>query len=167
MASLSIDPLLWPGVNNIEEADNVYILNTVLGEVKVSKASEIFKGTSSSYIFDKPLMGKCHSRSYEFIRENRDNYQVVLSYMPNLLFDGHYHAYLELGSKVLDIASNSYYFSREDSKKVLSGRIIKKLTYEEVEEEYAYLKEKYPDLQNVREHKLYILSLYHDFRDRL
>lgn len=160
------DPLHSPGMISISEDDDIYKLQTVLGDITVTKASPLFRNTSSNYIFYNHLVSECFLRSYDFVKENRDSCQVVLSYMPNLFFSGHYHAYLELDEQVLDIASNCFYFSKEDSSKILNGRIIKKLSYDEIEEEYQFLERKYSDLHNSKYNKLYVLSLYHDYKNR-
>lgn len=157
-------PLLWPGVNDIKRNDNLYILDTIIGTIKVSKASEIFKNTHSSYIFDEPLIGKCYSRSYDFVRENRDDYKVVLSYMPRFFSGGHYHAYIQNDSSILDIAANSYYLSKEDSGKILNGKIIKTMSYSQVESEYKRLSKRMK-LPNGFCEKLSFLALYYDYKD--
>lgn len=157
------DPLLWPGVESIENEGNCYILKTVLGEIKVSKASDLFQNTNSEYIFNKYLMGKCHERSYDFIKENKNDYRVILSYMPNFFSGGYYHTYLENDTSILDIAANSYYVLKEDSSKILNGTIIKKLNYNEIEKIYKNLYEKMPQLRGMDREKLLTITLYFDY----
>lgn len=60
--------------------------------------------------------------------------------MLNFLEDGRYHIYLENDSSILDIVANSFYSSKEDAKDILCGDIIKKMTYHEIEEDYARIK---------------------------
>lgn len=156
-----IKPTDWPGVKSYHNNQEVYIINTIYGNITVSKASEIFKDTKSNYIFKKELMQKCWNRSYDFAKENPD-YTIVLSYLPNFFSSGHYHAYLEKGSTTLDIASNGLYESKNDSKKVLNGEIIKKLSFEEAEETYQKVTEKINNKKLIKEYaKLHLLSLYY------
>lgn len=162
-----LDPIKFPGVMSVKKFDDNYQLETVLGNITVTKASSLFRDTSSHYVFYNHLVGECFKRSYDFAKASIENCQVVLSYIPNVFYAGHYHAYLELESGVLDIASNSFYLSKEDSSRVLEGRIIKKLTYSEIEEKHTFLEERYPELKDTKYNKLLKLSLYYDFKDRL
>lgn len=159
--SLYIDPIKWPGIDDIGYQDNVYILSTKFGQLRVSKASDVFKKTDSSYIFRKTLMQNCFQRSYDFIRKNSIDYQVVLSYEPTFFSRGFYHAYLESSDFVLDISANAYY-SKEDAKKILTGEIIKKLDYKTIESKYQSLVREMPELTENNNPKLLILSLYYD-----
>lgn len=166
LSPLNTEPLLWPGVNGIMVSSNNYILDTVLGTIKVSKASEVLKDKSFSYIFDKSLMGRCFERSYDVIKANKDQYKAVLSYMPNFFTGGHYHSYLENNdSSILDIAANSYYESDSNSDLVLNGRIIKKLNYYEIDRIYENLYKRMPELKNREKSKLLTLSLYYDYKN--
>ena len=163
---LNIEPLLWPGVNHVSIQSNKYVLDTALGTIKVSKASEVLKDKSCSYIFDKPLMGRCFERSYDVIKGNKNQYKVVLSYMPNFFAGGHYHAYLESDdSSILDVAANSYYDNDSNSDFVLNGRIIKKLNFYEIERLYNNLYKRMPELKNRSKTKLLTLSLYYDYKN--
>lgn len=162
----TFDPLLWPEIENIESIGETYILKTSLDEIKVSKASELFKNTNSNYIFNKSLMGKCHERSYEFLRENQDDYYAVLSYMPNFFQGGHYHSYIESNDSIIDIAANSYYQLKEDSNTVLNGRIIKKLRYNEIERKYKQLEQTIKELKDMEDSKLLTLALYYDYKNK-
>lgn len=156
-----VNPLLWPGINSITGKSNEYTLKTKLGKIKVSKASKIFENTSSSYIFNKELLGKCYYRCYDFLKENSDQYKAVLSYLPNFFHGGHFHTYLENDTHVLDIASNAYY-EKEYANIVLSGEIIAKLTFEEVEKQYEELITTIPEIKEYP--KLGTLALYHDVK---
>ena len=162
---LDSNPSLWPGIESIKQVDNIYTLKTTIGEIKVSKASKIFEGTNVEYIFNKPLMGQCYRRSYDFVREKQDDYDVVLSYMPNFFYGGHYHAYLESDNAVLDIAANSYYHTKEDASKILNGTIIRKLNYKKIEEDYKVLCHHIPELKFMNNPKLLTLALYNDYRN--
>ena len=164
---LDSNPLLWPGIESVKQDDNIYVLKTVLGEIKVSKASKIFENTSVEYIFNKPLMGKCYRRSYDFVKEKQENYDVVLSYMPNFFYGGHYHAYLESDDAILDIAGNSYYHPKEDASKILNGTIIRKLDYKKIEKDYKTLSSRMPELKFIDNPKLLTLALYYDYKDRI
>lgn len=155
----TINPLLWPGIKNIEKDKSRYILNTTLGTVEVYKASEILSNSKSSHIFKKDLMGQCFERSYDFLRENPD-YRAVLSYMPNFFCGGHYHAYLEKDNEVLDIASNALYYSKQSINKILCGEIIAKLTYKEVQQKFNTIKNTTPNISS--KNKLLTLALYYD-----
>lgn len=158
-----ITPLSWPGMYDITSKGFQYTLNTKLGKIELYKASDFFANHPSSYIFVKPLMNQCYDRTYDFIKENRD-YTAVLSYMPNFFRGGHYHAYLERGSEVLDIASNSFYESKEFADKVLTGELVKKVSFEQIEEDYARVKRECPDLER-DDKKLHILTLYYDINN--
>lgn len=162
----TFDPLLWPGIEKIESTGETYTLKTSLGEIKVSKASELFKNTKSKYIFNKPLMGLCHERSYEFLKENQDDYYAVLSYMPNFFQGGHYHSYIESNDSIIDIAANSYYQLKEDSNIVLNGKIIKKMTYKEIERKHNELEHTIPNLKKMKNCKLLTLALYYDYKNK-
>lgn len=162
----TFDPLLWPGIEKIESIGETYTLKTSLGEIKVSKASELLKNTKSKYIFNKPLMGLCHERSYEFLRENQDNYYAVLSYMPNFFQGGHYHSYIESNDSIIDIAANSYYQLKEDSNIVLNGKIINKLGYKEIERKHKQLEQTIKELKDKEDSKLLTLALYYDYKNK-
>jgi len=159
------NPTDCPGVISMCEEDNICRLDTILGKVSISKASPLFRNDDVRVVFYNHLISECFIRTYEFAALKKDSCRVVISYLPNLFYSGHYHAYLELGDSVLDIASNCLYFSKEDSDKILSGRVVKKMSYDEIEEEYSFLKKKYPDFSN-RYNKLYVLSLFNDYKNR-
>lgn len=154
-----IDPLSWPGVKEINISDSKYSLNTILGNIEVYKASEIFSSTSSEYIFNKNLMGECYGRTYDFLKENRD-YHAVLSFMPHFFYGGHYHAYLEKDGNVLDIASNAFYDSKYSIDKIFCGEIIAKLSYTQVQKKFKMLKKTTPKISS--KPKLLTLALYYD-----
>ena len=155
----TIDPLLWPGINDIKKDESKYILSTILGTIEVYKASEILSDSKSYHIFEKDLMGKCYDRTYDFLRENND-YRAILSYMPNFFYGGHYHAYLEKDNEVLDIASNALYCSRQSINKILCGEILAKLTYKQVKQKFNRIKNTIPDIGS--KNKLLTLALYYD-----
>lgn len=150
----------WIGIDRIELQKDYYTLSTKLGNITLQKAAPLFKGTPSQAIFEQQLEHLCYKRSYEFIQQNPD-YTAVLSYMPNIVYGGHYHVYLEKEEKVLDIAANNYYPSKEASNKVLKGRIIKRLSLEEIEGYYAEMTKKDPNINHLGE-KLHILALRFD-----
>ena len=112
-------------------------------------------------------MGKCYRRSYDFVKEKQENYDVVLSYMPNFFYGGHYHAYLESDDAILDIAGNSYYHPKEDASKILNGTIIRKLDYKKIEKDYKTLSSRMPELKFIDNPKLLTLALYYDYKDRI
>lgn len=155
----TIDPLLWPGINDIKGDGSRYILSTILGTIEVYKASEILSGSKSYHIFEKDLMGQCYERTYEFLRENND-YRAVLSYMPNFFYGGHYHAYLEKDNEVLDIASNALYYSEQSINKILCGEILAKLTYRQVKQKFNEIENTIPNIGS--KNKLLTLALYYD-----
>lgn len=154
-----IDPLKWPGIFDINRDNSKYVLKTILGEIEVYKASELFSNTSSEYIFDRNLMGKCYERTYDFVKENKD-YKVVLAYMSNFFCGGNYHVYLEKNNHVLDIASNALYPSKESSDKIFKDTEIEKLSYSQIEKKFALIKRKIPRINNKQ--KLLTLTLYYD-----
>lgn len=155
----AINPLLWPGINDIKSDESKYILNTILGTIEVYKASEILSRSKSYHIFEKDLMGQCYDRTYDFLRENND-YRAVLSYMPNFFYGGHYHAYLEKDNEVLDIASNALYYSEQSINKILCGKILAKLTYKQVKQKFNTIKNTVPSIGS--KNKLLTLALYYD-----
>ena len=110
--ALSSNPLIKleevPIVNKVTKSD-IITLETTVGTVKLGKASEYFKDTKSSYIFNKQLSGECFDRTLEFVRENEE-YDAVVSYVPNIFVGGHYHAYAKCGDTIVDPASNAIYF---------------------------------------------------------
>lgn len=159
------NPVDWPGMVSVVHEDNICRLDTTLGMVSIAKASPLFIKDDVHCVFYNHLVSECFIRSYEFAAFKKDDCRVVLSYLPNLFYSGHYHAYLELNDSVLDIAANCLYFSMEDSNKILNGRIVKKMSYGEIEEEYSDLKRRYPDLSD-KYNKLYVLALYNDSKNR-
>ena len=97
-----------PFVNKVTKGDMI-TLDTSIGTVKVGKASEYFKDTKSSYIFNKKLVNECFDRTLEFVRENEE-YDAIVSYVPNIFVGGHYHAYAKKGDIIVDASSNAIYF---------------------------------------------------------
>lgn len=110
---LSVNPLVKiedvPIVNKVTTVDNKTILDTNIGKIKLGKASEYFKDTKSSYIFNKKLTGECFDRTLEFVKENEE-YDAIVSYVPNIFVGGHYHAYAKCDDTIVDPASNAIYF---------------------------------------------------------
>lgn len=153
----SIDPSSWPGVYEIKNKNPQYILKTILGTIEVYKASDILTSSKSIHIFDKPLMGQCYRRSYDFLKENHD-YHAVLSYQPNFFYGGHYHAYLEKDSTILDIAANALSSSASI---VLCGKILAKLSYRQIKQKHRVLKMHAQKINN--QCKLLNLALYFDY----
>ena len=126
------------------------------------KADEVFKDHKSYYIFLKELKNCCYARTYDFLKENQDDYKAVLAYIPHIFCKGHYHAYLEkYDGKVLDIAGNSLYNSIEEANTILNPDIIKKYTFEEVQKEYNENKDLFKEMQN-KYYKLQTLTLMKD-----
>lgn len=91
--------------------------------------------------------------------ENND-YQAVLSYMPNFFYGGHYHAYLKKDGNVLDIALNAFYTSKESIDKILCGKVIAELTYKQVQKKFKAIKNIVPNVDSKQ--KLLTLALYYD-----
>ena len=110
---LSVNPLVKiedvPIVNKVTTVDNKTILDTNIGMIKLGKASEYFKDTKSSYILNKKLTGECFDRTLEFVKENEE-YDAIVSYVPNIFVGGHYHAYAKCDDTIVDPASNAIYF---------------------------------------------------------
>lgn len=98
-----------PFINKVTNNSNKMILETAVGTIRIGKASEYFKDTKSPYIFNKKLAGECFDRTLEFVRENEE-YDAVVSYVPNIFVGGHYHAYAKCGDTIVDPASNAIYF---------------------------------------------------------
>lgn len=98
-----------PFINKVTNNSNKMILETTVGTLRLGKTSEYFKDTKSSYIFNKQLSGECFDRTLEFVRENEE-YDAVVSYVPNIFVGGHYHAYAKCGDTIVDPASNAIYF---------------------------------------------------------
>ncbi len=97
-----------PILNKVTKSD-IITLETTVGTVKLGKASEYFKDTNSSYIFHKKLVHECFDRTLEFVKENEE-YDAVVSYVPNIFTGGHYHAYAKCSDTIVDPASNAIYF---------------------------------------------------------
>lgn len=98
-----------PFINKVTNNSNKMILETTVGTLRLGKASEYFKDTKSSYIFNKKLARECFDRTLEFVRENEE-YDAIVSYIPNIFVGGHYHAYAKCGDTIVDPASNAIYF---------------------------------------------------------
>lgn len=113
--ALSSNPLInikdVPLINNVTNDKDKMILETTVGTIRLVKASEYFKDTKSSYIFNKKLVGECFDRTLEFVKENEE-YDAVVSYVPNIFVGGHYHAYAKCGNTIVDPASNTIYFDK-------------------------------------------------------
>lgn len=162
LMDFTTDPMLWPGVNNISKNGNFYTLETELGRIELSKAAPKFLNTNSSYIFKKPLMGKCYSRTLEFVEKNKGS-NAILSRQPNFFNGGHYHAYAEMKGEIIDLAANTFYDSKEFADKVLCGNVIAKLSFEEIQDTYKKL-----DCPEIRDReKLYILTAFYDMKNRI
>jgi len=157
-----IDPISWPGIIDIDVNNKEYLLKTKVGDIRVYKASSSFKNSSSKFIFYKPLVGQCYARTYDFLRQNR-NYKAVLSYMPNMFYGGFYHAYLENDESILDISCNAFYIGKDDASNILCGEIIKKLSFDEIEDECILLSKEIGKIKN--KDKLNVLTLYHDINN--
>lgn len=150
-----LNPVYFPGIIRITQANNAFKIDTIMGEIYVKNATSIFENSSSSNIFQKTLTGCCYTRSYEFLEENKE-YQVIFSWMPNLFAGGHYHVYLKNKASVLDIASNAYY-ENYTYQIPLTGKKFKIATFEEIQK----------DLQDIPKNlpwndKLFLLSHYYD-----
>ena len=111
--ALSSNPLInikdVPLINKATNDKDKMILETTVGTIRLGKASEYFKDTKSSCIFNKKLSGECFDRTLEFVRENEE-YDAVVSYIPNIFVGGHYHAYAKCNDTIVDSASNTIYF---------------------------------------------------------
>lgn len=111
--ALSSNPLIniedVPLINKVTNENNKITLETRLGIVKLGKASEYFKDTKSAYIFNKKLACECFDRILEFVKENEE-YDAIVSYIPNIFVGGHYHAYAKCNDTIVDSASNTIYF---------------------------------------------------------
>ena len=111
--ALSSNPLIKvedvPLINKVTNDKDKMILETTVGTIRLGKASEYFKDTKSSYIFNKKLAGECFDRTLEFVRENEE-YDAVVSYVPNIFVGGHYHAYAKKDDIIIDASSNAIYF---------------------------------------------------------
>ena len=152
----------FPGINNITNHNSKYTLDTKLGKIDVFKADEIFKDHKSYYIFLKELKNCCYARTYDFLKENQDDYKAVLAYIPHIFYKGHYHVYLEkYDGKILDIAGNSLYDSVEEANTILKPDIIKKYSFEEIQKEYDENKDLFKNTQN-KYYKLQTLTLMKD-----
>lgn len=97
-----------PFVSNVS-IDNNIILKTDFGTIKLRKASDYFKDTKLGFIFNKKLVHECFDRTLEFIQINED-FEAVVSYVPNVFVGGHYHAYAKKDDIIVDCASNAIYF---------------------------------------------------------
>lgn len=131
-----INPINLPGIDTIEKKDKGYLMHTKIGTIKVYKASEIFKYHKSSDLFGRPLAGQCYARTYDFVKMNPSSSTTVLAYMPNHLYGSHFHAYVEREDDIIDIAANAYYESKEDAKNILTGEVLARYSFEEIEEIY-------------------------------
>ena len=111
--ALSSNPLIniedVPLINKATNDKDKMILETTFGTIRLGKASEYFKDTKSSYIFNKKLTGECFDRTLEFVKEN-EAYDAIVSYVPNIFVGGHYHAYAKCNDTIVDSASNAIYF---------------------------------------------------------
>lgn len=137
---------LLPGLKQISQDGELYRLDTKIGTLHIRKASDVFKNTNSSYIFERTLLQECYARIFDFLKQNQDTYRVVLSYLPTFFTTGYYHAFLTNGTEVLDIASNTFYQDKAEAEKMFHGNTLGVLSYEEVIElEQKLLEQMYPN----------------------
>ena len=158
--------LKYPGILSINEENNGFRVKTKVGDIVIYKASSIFENSNVSYIFNRNLSGKCYARAYDFIKEMPNNYKVILASNPYFFTDEYYHVYLEGNNHFIDIASNSIY-GKKYNNIINKGRVIKKLTYDEIREDYRELRNKDNNINRYMLEKLYKLTLYHDRKNIL
>lgn len=149
---------MWPGIKECRNENNLYKIRTSVGDIVVNRASDMFKNTKLSHIFDKQLAGECFARSYDFIKEYNDC-NVILVELPYILNGTYYHALIECEDYFLDIAAN-YCYDKQYSNILNNGRIIKKLNYHELKCELQKIQDEYGSIGSL--HELYSIILHHD-----
>lgn len=143
------------GIEKITKKDTLYNVSSILGEIKVEKASQ-------KWPLKQSLSGKLSQECFEFVKEN-PNWKVVLSYIPNYFYKGYYHAYLKNEEYVLDIARNMV-LEKKMGEILLDGEIFKELTLEEIEREKNILREQIIGFRE-NEYLLGILTWYLDYQN--
>jgi len=143
-----------PGIIDINKVNDLYIVETTLGEVYVKRAEKII----NSDVFNKELRGMCYERTLDFLYEDT-TYKAVMGYCPNYFNIGHFHAYLKKDNIILDIANNALYFKYP---KNFFDKTIAMFSLEEIKKEYEMLtrEDDYP-----KYYKLHTLGLYHTYKD--
>ena len=147
------------GIEKITKKDPLYKVSSILGEIKVEKASQKWPLKQS---LSGKLSQECFKKSLEFVKEN-PNWKVVLSYIPNYFYKGYYHAYLKNEEYVLDIARNMV-LEKKMGEILLDGEIFKELTLEEIEREKNILREQIIGFRE-NEYLLGILTWYLDYQN--
>ena len=159
------NPANFPGVDGVIQNGCEYTISGACGDIRLFKADAIFKSTRSSYIFDKPLSGKCQIRTYDFLKENRRDYRAVISYLPLAFKGGTYHVYAKNDCEVVDLAANAYYDDVNEANKVLKGEIIKEVEFQQIEDDFADLTKMLPEFRNY-DNKIQVLTLYYDRKNK-
>lgn len=157
----TIGALNWPGVYEIKKDGIFYDLDTKHGKIRVANAALKFEDTKFKLIFDQDLIHRCYERTYDFVEQDPDSYAVMVR-QPNFFHGDHYHAYIEKGDSVIDIAANAYYESKEEAAKVIKGELIARLSFAEIEEECRKIS---PEIG--RDEKIYVLTAYNDAKQRM
>ena len=139
----AIGATYYPGILNIENDTNMFTIHTILGDIHVNQANEFFGQKNFSYIFKKELVGRCHIRTFEFVKENQKSYQAVILSSPDYFGGQVYHVYAEGKDDVVDLAANAYYPNKDEASIPLSGEVLAKLSYEEILEEFNKIPESY------------------------
>lgn len=156
---------LWPAIISYKEENNFFQLKTKIGTIRFYKASIYFKNTDLDPIFSRKLSGYCYARTYDILKKRPNDTKAIISYMPNFFCGGYYHNYVEMAEGILDIASNCFYSNLKEANKILNGQIIKKVSYEEIEDDYYKLTKKIPYIDYAcQQDKLNALSVYYDYQ---
>lgn len=142
-----VNPFDWPGMISVDKDNNKYILHTLIGDIEVYKASEIFSGTNSSFIFKKKLVHQCFSRTYDFVKKNKD-FNAVVSLLDGPFRGGYYHAYAVNGNTLVDPAVNTIYIDPKVIAKLYKGKEIIRLSYDEISDRFSKIKKMKPDIDN-------------------
>lgn len=154
-----------PGILSIQNNENTYCIDTILGTIHVNKASEIFKHGKCSSIFYKKLVKKCYARTFEFVEKMPNDYQAVILSSPHYFGGKLYHAYAEGKDHIVDVAANAYYPNKEEASIPLSGEVLAKLSYEEILEEFDKIPKEFSFLpEDYGKDKIYCLTMYYAYQ---
>lgn len=104
------------------------------------EASSYFKDPKIKEVFMKKLDKECFDRTLDLVYCIEGS-KAIVSYLPNMLVGGYYHAYIECSDgKLIDPASNLIMLN-EESKHLLDGDVILSMTKEELTLALAQLNE--------------------------
>lgn len=116
----------------IKGQDNIYSWTIQNKKFKFAKATEYFENSQLKEIFQKKTEKECFARTLDLARCIKES-KAVVSYLPNLLKGGYYHAYLKCPNGILIDPASNLVMLNHNAKQLLAGEIIFEMNYEEIQ----------------------------------